>query len=291
VGTVLKGKPVVDSLRGDLKHRIGALKNRGINPSILILRVGEREDDISYEKGILKNCDLIGLANRRDVLSKNITTAELIKKIQHANKDSLVHGIMLFRPLPKHIDEELVCRSIAPFKDIDCMNPVNLEKVFQGGGRGIAPCTPQAVVTLLKHYEIPLNGANVAVVGRSTVVGKPLAMLLLDENATVTICHSKTKDLPGVTRNADIVVAAVGRAKMMGADYFTEDSIVVDVGINDDGNGGICGDVDFDSAAEKVKLITPAIGGIGLITTTTLLSHVVDSCEKANTVEVQAVRA
>ncbi len=289
MGTVLKGKPVVDSLREELKNRISVLKNRGINPSILILRVGEREDDISYEKGILKNCELIGLTARRDVLSRDITTGELIKNIQHANRDSLVNGIMLFRPLPSHIDEELVCRSILPGKDIDCMNPVNLERVFRGGNEGFNPCTPEAVVRLLKHYEIPLAGAEVAVVGRSTVVGKPLAMLMLDENATVTICHSKTWELSTVTRRADIVVAAAGRARMMDSSYFTEESVVVDVGINDDGDGGICGDVDFDEAASKVCFITPAVGGVGLITTTILLSHVVVSCEKSNEISAGAV--
>ena len=162
------------------------------------------------------------------------------------------------------------------------MSPVNLGKVFKGNSNGFAPCTPKAVVKLLKHYEIPLQGANVVVAGRSLVVGKPLAMLLLDENATVTICHSRTKDMPSVTAKADIVVAAIGKAKFMNEDYFSKDSIVVDVGINDDGNGKICGDVDFDQVFDKVKAITPAIGGVGLITTTLLLGHVVQACENIN---------
>ena len=279
MGTLLKGKPVVESLREDLKSRITALKKRCINPTILILRVGEREDDISYEKGILKNCELIGLNNRCDVLDESITTEELIQKIKLMNEDSLVHGIMLFRPLPKHIDKERVCSAISPEKDIDCMNPANLEKVFEGADEGFAPCTPEAVMAMLEHYNVPLEGASVAVVGRSTVVGKPLSMLLLKKNATVTICHSRTKKLNEVTAAAEVVIAAVGRARFMDETFFTEDSIVIDVGINDDGKGSICGDVDLERVADKVKAVNPAIGGVGLITTTLLLGHVVTSCE------------
>ena len=280
--TLLKGKPVVESLREDLKSRIDNMKMKSIAPAILIFRVGEREDDISYEKGILKNCERIGVSYRRDVLPENITTRELVKKIELANQDRLVHGIMIFRPLPKHIDEELVCRTINPGKDIDCMNPENLEKVFEGSSEGFAPCTPEAVMAMLEHYKVPLEGASVAVVGRSTVVGKPLSMLLLNNNATVTICHSRTRELEKVTAASDVVIAAAGRARFMDENFFTEDSIVIDVGINDDGNGRICGDVDFEKVSSHVKAINPAVGGVGLITTTILLSHAVSSCEKQN---------
>ena len=164
----------------------------------------------------------------------------------------------------------MVPNLINPAKDIDCMSPINLEKVFEGNSTGFAPCTPKAVIEVLKHYDIPLKGANVAVAGRSLVVGKPLAMLLLDENATVTVCHSRTKDMPSVTAKADIVVAAIGKAKFMAKEYFSENQIVIDVGINDDGNGKICGDVDYDEVIDKVKALTPPIGGVGLITTTIL---------------------
>ena len=282
MATLFKGKPVVESLREDLKQRIDVLKNRGICPTILILRVGEREDDISYEKGILKNCELIGLTGRRDVLSESITTEELVKQIKLANDDAAIHGIMLFRPLPKHLDEKLICSSINPAKDIDCMNPANLEKVFEGADEGFAPCTPEAVMAMLEHYRVPLEGTSVAVVGRSTVVGKPLSMLLLKKNATVTICHSRTRNLESVTAAADVAIAAVGRARFMDDSFFTEESIVIDVGINDDGNGSICGDVDFDKVSAKVKAVNPAIGGVGLITTTILLSHAVAACEESN---------
>lgn len=279
MGILLEGKPVVESLREDLKRRIEMLKRQSINPTILIHRVGEREDDISYEKGIIKNCERIGLSCRRDVLPAEITTAELIKKIEHANRDAAMHGIMLFRPLPEHLDEELICRTILPGKDIDCMNPANLEKVFEGTAGAFAPCTPEAVMAMLDYYKVPLEGASVAVVGRSTVVGKPLAMLLLKQNATVTICHSRTKDLAKVTASADVVIAAAGRARFMDDSFFTGESIVIDVGINDGGDGKICGDVDFEKTIDKVKAINPAVGGVGLITTTILLGHTVTSCE------------
>ena len=282
MGVKLTGKPVVESLRENIKSRVATLGEKNITPTLLLIRVGEREDDLSYERSILKNCDLLGIKINVMQLPVEITMEEIRKVFEEANKDSNIHGIMIFRPLPDHLDPEEIQNLIDPAKDIDCMSPVNLEKVFEGNSDGFAPCTPKAVIELLKHYEIPLQGANVVVAGRSLVVGKPLGMLLLDENATVTICHSRTKDMPSVTAKADIVVAAIGKAKFMNEEYFSEDSIVVDVGINDDGNGSICGDVDFDNVFDKVKALTPAIGGVGLITTTLLLGHVVQACENLN---------
>ncbi len=275
----LEGKPVVQFLRDDIKQRVERLGERGVTPTILVIRVGEREDDIAYERGILKNCERLGIRSRLLQLSAKITMEKVVEKIEAANKDEDIHGIMIFRPLPEHIDSEVLSKVISPTKDIDCMSPINLEKVFEGNSKGFSPCTPKAVIELLKYYDIPLKGANVVVVGRSLVVGKPLAMLLLDENATITICHSRTKEMTAITAKADIVVAAIGKAKFMSEEYFSSESIVVDVGINDAGNGKICGDVDFDEVIDKVKALTPAVGGIGTITTTILLSHVVLACE------------
>lgn len=280
MGVKLAGKPVVESLRENIKSRVAALGENSITPTLLLIRVGEREDDISYERGILKNCDLLGIKINVLKLPTDVSMEELKEVFAEANKDANVHGIMIFRPLPAQLDMDLIVNLIDPAKDIDCMSPVNLEKVFEGHSDGFAPCTPKAVIEILKHYGIPLKGANVAVAGRSLVVGKPLAMLLLDENATVTICHSRTSDMPSVTSKADIVVAAIGKAKFMTEDYFSHDQVVVDVGINDDGNGKICGDVDYDAVFDKVKALNPAIGGVGLITTTILLNHVVQACEK-----------
>lgn len=279
MGIKLEGKPVVQELRENLKARIQALVARGVTPTVLILRVGNREDDISYERGILKSCEALGIKSHVEPLSVNISMDELIQKIEIANKDQGIHGIMLFRPLPAHLDQDKISKVISPAKDIDCMSPENLEKVFEGINTGYAPCTPKAVVEMLKGHQIPIKGANIVIAGRSMVVGKPLAMLLLKEDATVTICHSKTKDMPAVTRNADIVVAAIGKARFMNSDFFNPDSVVIDVGINDTGDGKICGDVDYDQVIDHVKAITPSVGGVGAITTTILLSHIVQSCE------------
>ena len=279
MGIKLEGKPVVQFLREDLQKRVSKLGEKGVIPTILIIRVGEREDDISYERGILKGCGLIGIKSEVKVLSLDVTFDEFKKVMEEANENKGIHGIMLFRPLPAHIDLDAITKIIAPGKDIDCMSPVNLGKVFEGNSGGFTPCTAKAVIEVLKYYDIPLKGANVVVAGRSLVVGKPLAMLLLDENASVTICHSRTMDMPSITKKADVVVAAIGKAKFMREEYFTPDSTVIDVGINDDGNGKICGDVDFEQVIDKVKALTPAVGGVGTITTTILLSHVVQACE------------
>lgn len=275
----LTGKPVVEFLRGNIKIRVADLKSKDIVPRILIIRVGEREDDVFYEKSILKNCSLLGIEGDVKELSKDISTEELTNIIEEANNNNDIHGIMMFRPLPEHLNQEAILEKLNPKKDIDCMSPVNLEKVFEGDTNGFAPCTPKAVIEMLKYYEIPLKGSNVVVVGRSLVVGKPLTMLLLNENATVTICHSKTKNLKSITSNADVIVAAIGRAKFMNEDYFSESSIVIDVGVNDDGTGKICGDVDYDNIFGKVKALTPPSGGVGTITTTILLDQAVKACE------------
>jgi methylenetetrahydrofolate dehydrogenase (NADP+)/methenyltetrahydrofolate cyclohydrolase len=290
MGEKLAGKPVVQSLRENILSRVDKLNADGITPTLLLIRVGAREDDLSYERSILKNCDLLKIKCQVLELPVTVTMEELTDEFEKANSDQNIHGIMIFRPLPDHIDPEVIRNLINPEKDVDCMSPINLEKVFEGHSTGFAPCTPKAVIEMIKYYDIPLNGANVVVAGRSLVVGKPLAMLLLDENASVTICHSRTKDMPAVTSKADIVVAAIGKAKFMSKDYFSENSIVIDVGINDDGNGKICGDVDYDEVIDHVKAITPATGGVGLITTTILLGHVVQACEKAINKGIEATQ-
>lgn len=279
MGIKLEAKPVVAYLRENIRHRINKLDAAGVIPTILIIRIGNGKDDISYEKGILKNCDLLGINSQVLALPIDVSMELLIKILEDANKDEKISGILLFRPLPLHLDSEVLSKVIDPAKDIDCMSPVNLEKVFEGKSRYFVPCTARAVVELLKYYKVPLSGANVVVVGNSLVVGKPLTMLLMDENATTTVCHIKTKDTSAFTAKADIVVVAIGKARFMTEGYFSQNSIVVDVGINDAGDGKLCGDVDFDHVLDKVKAITPTIGGIGTITTTILLSHVVMACE------------
>jgi len=279
VGIRLEGKPVVEHLREEIMTRIAKLAKDEHTPTVIIIRVGNREDDISYEKSIIKNCEILGIRHFLKHLHADVAQEDLINVIEWANEDKNIHGIMLFRPLPDHLDLEVIRNVINPMKDIDCMNPINLQNVLETNVKGIVPCTPKAVIELLKYYDIPLKGANIAMVGKSLVVGKPLGLLLIEENATVTYCHSRTKNMPDITRKADIVIVAIGKAKLIKDHYFNENAIVVDIGINAAEDGKICGDVDYDLVFDKVKAITPTLGGIGMITTTVLLRHVVLACE------------
>lgn len=275
----LDGRPVTQALREDLIKRVLKLTKEGNTPTLQIIRIGERGDDLSYEKSILKNCDKIGINSVVKALTEETTQEELEEVIKHANEDSGIHGILLFRPLPEHYDLEAIRKIINPAKDVDCMSPVNIGKLLSDNQFSIAPCTAKAVMALLKYYDIPLEGTNVVMVGASLVVGRPLSMLLVNEFATVSICHIYTQDVPFYTTQADIVITACGVPKLFGEKYFNENSTVIDVGINFDKEGNLCGDVDYDGVFDKVKAITPTAGGIGVITTTILLSHVVGASE------------
>jgi len=277
---ILKGKPVAQALNDKIKDEAAAVKAKGIIPSIGIVRVGDRPDDIAYENNIKKSCEYTGINCRVFQAASDTSMEKYTDLIHNLNADYSIHGILPFRPLPKHLDEEVLKNIIDPKKDIDCVNPVNLQKVFSGETDGFAPCTPSAVMEILKYYNIPLKGENVVVIGRSLVVGKPLSMMMLSENATVTICHSRTVNIPDYTLRADIVVAAIGKARFLDEKYLSEKSVVIDVGINDSGNGKICGDVDYEAVRDKVKAITPVPGGIGSITTSILLKHVIIACRK-----------
>jgi methylenetetrahydrofolate dehydrogenase (NADP+)/methenyltetrahydrofolate cyclohydrolase len=200
--------------------------------------------------------------------------------MEELNSDEEISGILLFRPLPKHIDEEVIRSAISPDKDVDCMHPLNLEKIFEGNMTGFAPCTPKAAMEILIYNDIQLEGSKVAVVNRSMVVGKPLVMMLLEKNATVTICHSRTKELSEITKDADIVVTALGKPKFFGEEFFNPDSIVIDVGVGMTEDGKLSGDVDYENVSEKVSMITPVPGGVGSVTTTILLNQVVLAAEK-----------
>lgn len=282
-GEIIKGKPVADSMSENLIKEVNELSKDGIIPKLAILRVGEKANDLAYERGALKKCETIGIETEVTVLAEGITQDQYIEALQKLNNDPKVNGILTLRPLPKGIDEEVIKHIIDPNKDVDCFNPLNTAKVMEGDKTGFPPCTPTAVVEILKHYNINLNGANVAVLGRSMVVGKPVAMLLLGENATVNICHSRTKNLAEVTSKADILVAAVGRARMITPEYVKEGAVVIDVGINaKPEGGGICGDVDTDSVLEKVSMITPVPAGVGSVTTSVLAKHVIKACKLQN---------
>ena len=281
-GQIIKGKPVADQISESLIQEVNELVKEGVNPKLAILRVGANGSDLAYERGALKRSESVGIQTQVVELPEDVTQEEYVKTLKGLNEDSNVHGILCFRPLPKQLDEEAIKYVIAPEKDVDSFSPINSAKVMEGDTTGFPPCTPTAVVEILKHYGVQLNGAKVAVLGRSMVVGKPAAMLLLNENATVTICHSRTKDLAKVTSEADVLVAAVGRAKMVKEDFVKEGAVVIDVGINVDAEGNLCGDVDTNGVIDKVSMITPVPAGVGSVTTSILAKHVVKACKLQN---------
>ncbi len=276
---ILKGNVVASQIKEQMKRDIEELARSNKVPTLAIVRLGNNPGDISYEKSIIKNCDNIGIKSKVFERDINIKTEELVELIGELNDDNSISGILVFRPLPKHIDEEVVRNTVSPLKDVDCMHPLNLEKIFEGNMEGFAPCTPKSAMEILKFYEVPLEGKNVVVVNRSMVVGKPLTMMLLEKNATVTICHSRTKNLSEITKNADVVVVALGRAKFFDESYFTEGSIIIDVGVSLDENGKLSGDVDYEKVSPIVSKVTPVPGGVGSVTTSILLSQVVLACK------------
>ncbi|MCQ2534455.1 MAG: bifunctional 5,10-methylenetetrahydrofolate dehydrogenase/5,10-methenyltetrahydrofolate cyclohydrolase [Clostridia bacterium] len=279
--TELLGKPVADSINEQLSITIKELKDSGTIPTLAVVRVGAREDDLSYERGLLKKFDSMECKVNVFELPVECTQGDLEELINTLNSDDKTHGILMFRPLPKHLSEERIKMIINPSKDVDSMGTASLATVFAGSGEGYPPCTAQAVMEILKYYNIELKGKKVTVIGRSLVIGKPVAMMLIKENATVTVCHTKTVDTPSECRNADIIVAAAGVAKMVTKEYVREGQIVIDVGMNVDENGKLCGDVNFSEVSEIVDAITPVPRGVGSVTTSVLLKHVVEGALKS----------
>ncbi len=274
MSTVMMGTDVAKSMKEDLIRRTEELKRRGISPKLCIVRVGSRPDDLAYERGAKKRMELVGIDCQVLELTEDISQAEFEAAFQKVNQDPGVHGILLFRPLPAHLDEEPVKALIDPRKDVDGMSAVNLAKVFAGDETGFAPCTAEAVMAMLEAYGIDLKGKRAVVVGRSMVIGKPVAMLLLKKHATVTICHTRTEDIKGTCRQAQILIAAAGKAKMISGDMVGVGAVVADVGINVDEEGNLCGDVDFEEAKEKASYISPVPKGVGSVTTSVLADHV-----------------
>ncbi len=273
----LGGKEVADGIVTDLKIKVEELKGRGISPKLAILRVGERDDDLAYERGVLKRFESAGVEVEITALDAGVSQEELDETFDGINADPKVHGILVFRPLPKPLSDEHMRKTIDSGKDVDFMDIRNMEKVLAGVPDAAAPCTAEAVMSLIKHYNIETKGKKVTVVGRSLVIGKPVALLLTTANATVTVCHTKTLNMEEECRNADIIVACCGVAKMINASYVKEGQIVIDVGMNVDEGGNLCGDVDYDSVSEIAEAVTPVPGGVGSITTAILLKHVVDN--------------
>lgn len=274
-----RGMPAVKAMAEEFKSRVAALKERGVYPKLAVVRAGEREDDIAYEKGIMKRFGTVEAEVEVIKLPIDIDEESFEETIRRLNEDEKVHGILVFRPLPKQLDDNRLKEIIRPDKDVDSISMANTAKVFAGDKTGYAPCTAQAVMELLEHNKIDLTGKKVAIVGRSLVVGKPLAMLMLGRNATVTVCHTRTKNIAEECKRADILVACAGSAKMIKRDFTNPDQIVVDVGINFV-DGAMCGDVDYDDVAEHVAAITPVPGGVGTVTTSVLLKHTLESAER-----------
>ncbi|NLM84238.1 MAG: bifunctional 5,10-methylenetetrahydrofolate dehydrogenase/5,10-methenyltetrahydrofolate cyclohydrolase [Clostridiales bacterium] len=278
---LLKGAAVVAAMNERLTAEVAALKEKGVTPTLAILRVGEREDDISYEKGAMKRCATVGVEVKNVVLPADVTQEELMKNIEALNNDKSVHGVLIFRPLPKHLDEEAVRQALKPEKDIDGITDGSLAGVFTGSGKGFPPCTAQACMEILDHYKIDCKGKRAVVIGRSLVVGKPAAVMLMAKNATVTVCHTKTVDMPSVARQAEILIVAAGKANAITKEYLSPGQVVIDVGINVNEEGKLCGDVKFDDAEPIVGAITPVPGGVGTVTTSVLVSHVVEAAKKS----------
>ena len=275
-----KGAPVAAALMEDLTGRIERLSGAGVTPTLAIVRVGERPDDRAYETGAVKRCEKAGVAVKRFPLPAGCSALELRAVLEHINAVSEIHGCLMLRPLPDPAMEEMACALLDPKKDVDCMTPAALAGVFAGKGWGYPPCTAQACLELLKYYKTALTGKRAVVVGRSLVIGKPVSMLLQAENATVTMCHTRTVDLPAVCRGAEVLIAAAGRANLLGAAHVSPGQVVLDVGINVDKDGMLCGDVKFDEAEPVVSAITPVPGGVGAVTTAVLVKHVVEAAER-----------
>lgn len=279
---LLLGKAVADELTADIIKKVSKLGELKLLPKLQIIRVGNRDDDLSYERGALKRMKKCGIEVEVKELSENISEDDFVLELKKSNMDKTVNGILIFRPLPNQLTEEKIKNIIEPSKDIDCFSPCNVAKITEGDRTGFAPCTPAAVVEILKFYNIDVTGKNIAIIGRSMVVGKPLSLLLLQNNATVTICHSRTKNLADITSKADIVVAAIGKAKFVDEKFINSDTILIDVGINVDENGKLCGDVDFESCEGKCAMITPVPRGVGSVTTSVLANNLVKACINQN---------
>ncbi len=277
---ILKGKAVAETLSNQIALDVEDLSSSGKTPCLAIVRAGRRPDDLAYERGIVKRCDALGITANVFELPENVSGNRLEETLIALAEDDDVHGILPFWPMPPQIDRDILRRNIPPGKDIDCFGAGSFATVFDRELPGFLPCTAEAVMETLHFYDIPIEGTRTVILGRSMLLGRPLSLLMLDANATVTICHSKTRDMASVAGDADILVSAMGRARMVDASYIKRGAVVIDVGINDDGAGGICGDVDFESARSVAGAVTPVPGGIGSVTTTILIRNTVSACKR-----------
>ena len=275
----LLGKEVNEAVLPRLADRAAALTAGGVTPTLAIYRIGEKPDDLAYERGAMKRAEKVGVAVKQVVLPEDVSREEALAAMEALNADSAVHGILLLRPVPKHLDEEALCNAMDPAKDVDGITESSQARIYAGRSDGFAPCTAEACMKILEHYGIDPAGKEVAVIGRSQIIGRPVAMLLIRANATVTVCHTKTRDLAKICRDKDILIAAAGHAGTVTADCLGEGQIVLDVAINFDDEGNLCGDVAAGAAEGVAEAITPVPGGVGAVTTTVLMEHVIRAAE------------
>ncbi len=281
---VISGKEVAKDIREELRVEVAGLKEKGVAPGLSVILVGDDPASHSYVKGKAKGCEEVGIKSEVILKEEDISEEELLQEIQRLNEDTTVHGILVQLPLPKHIDEDAVINAISPLKDVDGFHPVNVGRMMIGQDAYL-PCTPHGIIELIKRTGTDLTGKHAVVIGRSNIVGKPVSILLLKENATVTITHSKTKNLKEVTKQADILIAAMGRAQVITKDYVADGAIVIDVGVNRIESGKLVGDVDFEQVSEVASFITPVPGGVGPMTITMLLKNTVEAAKRIHGVK------
>lgn len=281
---LLKGAPVAASISAKLEPRARALTEKGIVPRLAIVRMGNKPGDLAYEHAALNRCAQLGIEVSVTALDENAAIAQVLELIEKINADDSIHGCLILRPLPEHIDEDSVCEALLPEKDMDCVTSHSLSRVFSGHGEGYYPCTAEACIEMLDYYGYDLSGARVSVIGRSLVVGRPLSIMLQDRDATVTMCHSKTRNLYKVCRNKEILIVAAGHPGIVRETFVNPEQTIIDVGINDDGEGGIMGDVCFDRIEPLVSAITPVPGGVGSVTATVLAKHVISAAERKHNI-------
>lgn len=278
LGKLINGKEIGNTIRQSIQQEVNALKEQGITPGLAVILVGDDPASRTYVSNKQKSCEKMGIYSELIKLSADVTEETLLQQIEQLNANPAIDGILVQLPLPKHIDEQKVIATISPEKDVDGFHPISVGKMLLGQPTFL-PCTPFGVMKLLEYTNVDIAGKHAVVVGRSHIVGVPMGQLLLQKDATVTYCHSKTPDLKAITKQADILVVATGRAKMIGADHVKEGAVVIDVGMDRDENGKLCGDVDFDAVIDKVSAITPVPGGVGPMTITMLLFNTLQSAK------------
>ena len=280
MANILKGKPVADAITQDIKNRSDILRGKGKIPTLAIVRVGENQADMAYERGAMKRSEKAGVHVEQILLGENTNTNELVNTVEKLNEDDNIDGVLIFSPLPKHIDEDKVRNTLSAEKDVDGIGDGAMAGVYSGKAIGYSPCTAQACIEILKHYNVPIKGKKATIIGRSLIIGRPVSMMLMKEHATITICHTRTENIENEAKNADILIAAAGKAKIIDEEYMTKNQVIIDVGINVDEEGNMCGDVDFEAGEKIAKAITPVPGGVGGVTTSILMKHVVEAAEK-----------